>query len=332
MSERPRLIGRTGPAGARLLGFGSVAAQPRRHQRRPRRQRRRHQRRVDPQPRRHRRAPLRRRRTSPWSRWRADAGAKALADAGLSPHRRSTRCIVATCTMPSPIPNAAAQTGRPASGSTRPARSTSTPRAPVLLRHRRRGRLIRVGQRRATCWWSARKALRLARHGGPVELHHLRRRRGRCVVGPADEPRIGAGRRWGSAGDLVDDRHRRERPHLPGGPVGVPLGHHADRADRERAVEAAGVKPADIDVLVPHQANLRIVEAHRARSCGPGRPRGHGGRRRHRRTPATPRRPRSRWRIDHMRGGRPGALRRRGAAASASAPACPTAARSSSCP
>jgi 3-oxoacyl-[acyl-carrier-protein] synthase-3 len=28
-----------------------------------------------------------------------------------------------------------------------------------------------------------------------------------------------------------------------------------------RAVELAGLTPADIDVLVPHQANLRIVEA-----------------------------------------------------------------------
>ena len=28
-----------------------------------------------------------------------------------------------------------------------------------------------------------------------------------------------------------------------------------------RALELAGVSPADVDVLVPHQANLRIVEA-----------------------------------------------------------------------
>ena len=28
-----------------------------------------------------------------------------------------------------------------------------------------------------------------------------------------------------------------------------------------RAIELAGLTPADIDVLVPHQANLRIVEA-----------------------------------------------------------------------
>jgi 3-oxoacyl-[acyl-carrier-protein] synthase-3 len=40
-----------------------------------------------------------------------------------------------------------------------------------------------------------------------------------------------------------------------------------------RAVELAGLTPGDIDVLVPHQANLRIVEAvaKRIRAAG-GRP------------------------------------------------------------
>ncbi len=40
----------------------------------------------------------------------ADAGSKAIADAGLAPNDVDT-IIVATCTMPNPIPNAAAQVG-----------------------------------------------------------------------------------------------------------------------------------------------------------------------------------------------------------------------------
>ena len=56
--------------------------------------------------------------------------------------------------------------------------------------------------------------------------------------------------------------HARRVVILPGGPVGLPLGDDADRAGRAaRAWSSPACSPADIDVLVPHQANLRIVEA-----------------------------------------------------------------------
>jgi 3-oxoacyl-[acyl-carrier-protein] synthase-3 len=88
---------------------------------------------------------------------------------------------------------------------------------------------------------------------------------GAAVVGPAaDAESVGVGPvAWGSAGD--QSQTIRINPdtralHQEGqavfrwattrvAPVAL------------RAVELAGLTPADIDVLVPHQANLRIVEA-----------------------------------------------------------------------
>ena len=49
-----------------------------------------------------------------------------------------------------------------------------------------------------------------------------------------------------------------------------------------RAIELAGLAPADIDVLVPHQANLRIIEAVAKRLRSQGRARRPARRRRHR--------------------------------------------------
>jgi 3-oxoacyl-[acyl-carrier-protein] synthase III len=88
---------------------------------------------------------------------------------------------------------------------------------------------------------------------------------GAVVVGPADhDERPGIGPiAAGSAGDLVEtivvaDRNsfiRQEGQEVYRwaitqiAPVAL------------RALELAGVSPADVDVLVPHQANLRIVEA-----------------------------------------------------------------------
>jgi 3-oxoacyl-[acyl-carrier-protein] synthase III len=97
---------------------------------------------------------------------------------------------------------------------------------------------------------------------------------GAAVVGPIDhDERPGIGPvAAGSAGDLVNtivvaDRHsfiRQEGQEVYRwaitkiAPVAL------------RALELAGLAPADVDVLVPHQANLRIVEAiaQRIRAAG----------------------------------------------------------------
>ena len=84
---------------------------------------------------------------------------------------------------------------------------------------------------------------------------------GAAVVGPSDEPGIGPVA-WGTAGDLVD------MITMPDGRYIFQEGQSVFRWATTkiapialRAVELAGLQPSDMDVLVPHQANLRIVEA-----------------------------------------------------------------------
>jgi 3-oxoacyl-[acyl-carrier-protein] synthase-3 len=88
---------------------------------------------------------------------------------------------------------------------------------------------------------------------------------GAAVLGPApDEASVGVGPvAWGSAGDLA--------PTIVIKPENNALTQEGQAVFRWattkiapvalRAVELAGLTPADIDVFVPHQANLRIVEA-----------------------------------------------------------------------
>ena len=91
-SRSPRMTrrrcGRSAPAGRRAHPRASAAPSPSgRHQRRPRPAHG-HQRPVDPRPGRHRRAPLRRQGRRRVVDMAVDAGAKAIADAGLAPADR----------------------------------------------------------------------------------------------------------------------------------------------------------------------------------------------------------------------------------------------------
>jgi 3-oxoacyl-[acyl-carrier-protein] synthase-3 len=87
---------------------------------------------------------------------------------------------------------------------------------------------------------------------------------GAAVVGPAaSEDEVGVGPViWGAAGDLVSTIHIDETDALRQEGQAVFRWATTKIAPVAlRAVEAAGLQPSDIDVLVPHQANLRIVEA-----------------------------------------------------------------------
>lgn len=85
---------------------------------------------------------------------------------------------------------------------------------------------------------------------------------GAAVVGPSDEPGIGPVS-WGSAGDLVDmiQVADRESSIFQEGQSVFRWATTQIAPIALRAIEAAGLEPSDIDVFVPHQANLRIVEA-----------------------------------------------------------------------
>jgi 3-oxoacyl-[acyl-carrier-protein] synthase-3 len=194
----------------------------------------------------------------------SDAGARAVKDAGLEPGQIDT-VIVATCTMPNPIPNAAAQTAERIGISAPGAFDLNAAcagfcfgvgTAADLVRGGTAKNVLVIGAEKLSDWldWDDRSTAIIFADGA-----------GAAVIGAApDEASIGVGPvAWGSAGDMsqaIRILPENSALHQEGqavfrwattkiAPVAL------------RAIELAGLTPADIDVFVPHQANLRIVEA-----------------------------------------------------------------------
>jgi 3-oxoacyl-[acyl-carrier-protein] synthase III len=193
-----------------------------------------------------------------------DAGAKALADAGLAPSDIDA-VLVATCTMPSYIPNAAGQTAERIGVRAAPAFDINAACAGFCYGLGLASDMIRAGSARHVLVIGAEK---LSDWVDPMDRSTciiFADGAGAAVVGPAadhEEPGIGP-IAAGSAGDLVNTivvADRNSFIHQEGqevyrwaitkiAPVAL------------RALELAGIAAMDVDVLVPHQANLRIVEA-----------------------------------------------------------------------
>ncbi|MGH3887871.1 MAG: beta-ketoacyl-ACP synthase III [Pseudonocardiaceae bacterium] len=193
-----------------------------------------------------------------------DAGAKALADAGLTPSDIDA-VLVATCTMPSYIPNAAGQTAERIGVRAAAAFDLNAACAGFCYGLGIASDMVRAGSARHVLVIGAEK---LSDWVDPMDRSTciiFADGAGAAVVGPAgQQERLGIGPiAAGSAGDLVDtivvaDRNsfiRQEGQEVYRwaitkiAPVAL------------RALELAGLAPVDVDVLVPHQANLRIVEA-----------------------------------------------------------------------
>ncbi|HSL09026.1 MAG TPA: beta-ketoacyl-ACP synthase III [Pseudonocardiaceae bacterium] len=202
-----------------------------------------------------------------------EAGAKALADAGLAPSDVDA-VLVATCTMPSYIPNAAGQTANRIGVRTAAAFDINAACAGFCYGLGMASDMIRAGSARHVLVIGAEK---LSDWVDPMDRSTciiFADGAGAAVVGPAGHhERLGIGPiAAGSAGDLVDtivvaDRNsfiRQEGQEVYRwaitkiAPVAL------------QALELAGLAPVDVDVLVPHQANLRIIEviARRLRAAG----------------------------------------------------------------
>ncbi|GGM61354.1 3-oxoacyl-[acyl-carrier-protein] synthase 3 [Longimycelium tulufanense] len=189
-----------------------------------------------------------------------EAGAKAVANSGLAPSDVDT-VIVATCTLPGFIPNASAQTAdrigvKAAAAFDLNAACAGFPYAVNVASELVRGgsarRVLVIGAERFTEWidWDDRANCIIFADGS-----------GAAVLGPADEPGVGP-LAAGSAGDLVDMIGLTERGHIYQEGRSVFRWATTRVAPiAERAVELAGLRLSDIDVLVAHQANLRIVES-----------------------------------------------------------------------
>ncbi|WP_224393164.1 beta-ketoacyl-ACP synthase III [Pseudonocardia sp. ICBG1293] len=193
------------------------------------------------------------------------AGTAALSDAGFDPSGLDA-VIVATCTMPNPIPNAAAQvaTGLGAEGAAAfdlnaacAGFSYATAVASDMIRAGSARHVLVIGAEKLSDWidWDDRSTCIIFADGA-----------GAALLGPAGtEDEVGVGPvSWGSSGEHAST-------------IRI-LGETTNKLYQEGqavfrwtttaispvaldAIERAGLTPADIDVLVPHQANLRIVEA-----------------------------------------------------------------------
>lgn len=193
----------------------------------------------------------------------AEAGARAVTDAGLTAADVDT-VIVATCTMPNLIPNAAAQTAERIGIAAPGAFDVNAACAGFCYGLGVAADLVRAGSSRHTLVIGAEKLSHYLDWDDRSTCIIFADGAGATVIGAAPTPaEVGIGPlTWGSAGELnqairIDDAGylRQEGQAVfrwattKIAPVAL------------RAVELAGLTPADIDVLIPHQANLRIVEA-----------------------------------------------------------------------
>ncbi|WP_053737711.1 beta-ketoacyl-ACP synthase III [Nocardia sp. NRRL S-836] len=189
------------------------------------------------------------------------AGTRAIEDAGLTPADIGG-VIVATCTMPSTIPNAAAQVATRIGITAAAAFDLNAACAGFCYAVATAADIVRAGTVKNVLVIGAEKLTDWTHQDDRSTAIIFADGAGAVVVGASEENHIGPVA-WGSDGTMsevirIDDRD--SFIHQEGqtvfrwattqvAPVAI------------RAVQLAGVELSDVDVLVPHQANLRIIEA-----------------------------------------------------------------------
>ncbi|GAA2897709.1 ketoacyl-ACP synthase III [Pseudonocardia halophobica] len=194
-----------------------------------------------------------------------EAGSRALKDSGLATADIDT-VIVATCTMTAPIPNAAAQTADRIGISAPAAFDLNAAcagfcyglgAAADLVRSGSARNVLVIGAEKLSDWvdWDDRSTCIIFADAAGAAV----------VTGARSEDEIGVGPvSWGSAGDMANVIRILEESTNKLHQEGQTVFRWATTRIAPVALDAiakAGLTPADVDVLVPHQANLRIVEA-----------------------------------------------------------------------
>ncbi len=197
------------------------------------------------------------------------AGERALTDAELEPSDVDT-VIVPNCTMLSPIPNAAAQVADRIGVTAAGAFDLNAACAGFCYGLGVASDLVKAGSAGKVLVIGAEKLTDVVDPVDRANAIIFADGAGAVVVGPSDEPRIGPVA-WGSAGDLVEAIYMREHRYIYQEGQSVFRWATTKIAPVAlRALELAGLEPSDVDVLIPHQANLRIVEAIGKRLRGKG--------------------------------------------------------------
>jgi len=193
------------------------------------------------------------------------AGGKALAGSGLSPSDIDL-VIVATCTPETQIPNVAATVARrlgiiaPGAYDLNAACAGfcyALASASDAIRTGSAGHVLVIGAEKLSQWvdWTDRSTCIIFADGA-----------GAAVVGPVadadDAPGIGPVH-WGSDGGLADKIYIADRNSFifQEGQTVFRWTTSALAPIALTACEKAGVDPAELSAFIPHQANLRIVEA-----------------------------------------------------------------------
>jgi 3-oxoacyl-[acyl-carrier-protein] synthase-3 len=192
------------------------------------------------------------------------AGGKALAASGLSPGDIDL-VIVATCTPEAQIPNTAAQVARRLGINAPGAYDMNAAcagfcyalaSASDAVRTGTASNVLLIGAEKLSQWidWTDRSTCIIFADGA-----------GAVVVGPVTDPaEAGIGPVvWGSAGDMADKIYIPDRNGfiIQEGQAVFRWATTALHPVARKACERAGVDPAELAAFVPHQANLRIVEA-----------------------------------------------------------------------
>jgi 3-oxoacyl-[acyl-carrier-protein] synthase-3 len=195
----------------------------------------------------------------------AQAGGKALAASGLTPEDVNL-VIVATCTPETQIPNTAATVARrlgimaPGAYDMNAACAGfcyALNAAADAVRTGTASNVLVIGAEKLSQWidWTDRSTCIIFADGA-----------GAAIVGPladpADEPGIGPVH-WGSDGDLADKIYISDRNSfiVQEGQAVFRWATSALAPIALKACEKAGVDPSELAAFIPHQANLRIVEA-----------------------------------------------------------------------
>jgi 3-oxoacyl-[acyl-carrier-protein] synthase-3 len=189
-----------------------------------------------------------------------EAGSKAIAAAGLAPSDLDT-VIVANCTTKRPIPNAAAQVAELIGIKAAGGFDLNAACAGFCYGLGVASDLVRAGSSRRALIIGSEKLSDIVDPTDRSTAIIFADAAGAAVVGPSDEPGIGPVA-WGTAGDLVDMIGMTESANIFQEGQSVFRWATTKIAPIAlRAIDLAGLEPSDIDVLIPHQANLRIVEA-----------------------------------------------------------------------
>jgi 3-oxoacyl-[acyl-carrier-protein] synthase III len=189
------------------------------------------------------------------------AGGKALANSGLVPSDIDL-VVVATCTQEAQIPNASAQVAdrlgivSPGAYDVNAACAGfcyALSNAADAVRAGSARNVLVIGSEKLSQWvdWTDRSTCIIFADGA-----------GAAVVGPSEEASVGPVV-WGSAGDMADKilvKDRNSFLYQEGQSVfrWTTTNLHAVA---KQACDLAGIDPSELAAFVPHQANLRIIEA-----------------------------------------------------------------------